>query len=76
MLSDDEKKQVIAFTKRVYPYNYAYLNVFNECCRVKEEVGIHNFLKDEGLKKELSFRCRNVQKNSKSDKKSVYRPFD
>jgi len=51
ILSEDEKKQVIEFAKKAYPYNYAYLHVFNECCRVKEEVEIHNFLKDEGLKK-------------------------
>jgi len=49
-LTNEEKKQVIKFAKKAYPYNFAYLEVFNECCRVKEEIGIHNFLKDEGAK--------------------------
>lgn len=41
------KKEIVDFAKKAYPYVYAYLQIFNSCCRVKEEMGIHKFIKDE-----------------------------
>lgn len=51
VLSDKEKKQIISFGKEAFPYVYAYIKVFDDCCRIKEEAGIHNYIKDEGIRK-------------------------
>lgn len=56
---DDEKKEaaeiqdraeMINFAKKAYPQIYAYMKIFNSCCRRKEELGIHNLIKDDGLR--------------------------
>lgn len=44
----DEKK-IIEFAKAAYPRIYAYMKIFDGCCRVKEEIGIHKFIKDENI---------------------------
>jgi len=44
--SEDLKKRAIIIGREAYPYFYAYFKIYNDCCRVKEEIGIHNFLKD------------------------------
>lgn len=49
-LSEDDRKKVIEFAKSAYPYVFGYKKVFDDCCRLKEEVGIHNFIKDEGVR--------------------------
>ena len=42
-----DEKEIVDFAKKAYPYVYAYLQIFNSCCRPKEEIGIHKFIKDE-----------------------------
>lgn len=50
-LRDEEKKQIIEFGKNAFPYVYAYSKIFDDCCRIKEEAGIHNYIKDESVRK-------------------------
>ncbi|MBU1180238.1 hypothetical protein KJ885_04805 [Patescibacteria group bacterium] len=50
-LTDEERKRIVEFGKKAFPYIYAYGKVFNECCRLREEIGIHNSIKDEGARK-------------------------
>ncbi len=49
-LSDDKRERMIEFAKMAYPQIYAYMKIFNTCCRIKEEIGIHKFIKDEGVR--------------------------
>jgi len=44
---EDLKKRAIMIGKEAYPHLYAYFKVYNDCCRVKEEIGIHKSLKDQ-----------------------------
>lgn len=50
-ISEEEKKEIIEFGKRAFPYVYAYTKVFDDCCRIKEEAGIHNYIKDANVRK-------------------------
>ncbi len=45
-ISDDKRERMIEFAKMAYPQIYAYMKIFNTCCRIKEEIGIHKFIKD------------------------------
>lgn len=56
---DDEKRmaekfqdgaEMVNFAKTAYAPVYAYMKIFDSCCRVKEEMGIHKFIKDEGAR--------------------------
>ncbi len=49
-LSDDKRERMIEFAKMAYPQIYAYRKIFNTCCRIKEEIDIHKFIKDEGVR--------------------------
>jgi len=49
-ISDDKRERMIGFAKMAYPQVYAYMKIFNSCCRAKEEKGIHNDIKDEGAR--------------------------
>jgi len=48
--NSQDKEQIINFAKKAYPYVHGYLRIFNSCCRLKEEMGIHKFIKDEGIR--------------------------
>lgn len=49
-ISDDKRERMIEFAKMAYPQIYAYMKIFNTCCRIKEEIGIHKFIKDENIR--------------------------
>jgi len=49
-LGAEEKNKIVGFVKMAYPYIYAYGKIFNTCCRAKEEIGIHKFIKDEAVR--------------------------
>jgi len=49
-ISDGKRDKMIDFAKKAYPRIYAYMRIFNTCCRVKEEIGIHKFIKDENIR--------------------------
>lgn len=45
-----DRAEMLGFAKMAYPQIYAYMKIFNGCCRKKEELGIHNDIKDEGVR--------------------------
>lgn len=45
-----DRAAMLTFAKMAYPQIYAYMKVFNGCCRPKEERGIHNDIKDEAVR--------------------------
>lgn len=56
---DEEKKEaanikdgaaMVDFAKKAHPQIFAYMKIFNTCCRVKEEIGIHKFIADEHIR--------------------------
>ncbi|PIR66539.1 MAG: hypothetical protein COU51_03300 [Parcubacteria group bacterium CG10_big_fil_rev_8_21_14_0_10_36_14] len=51
VLTEDDARQIVEFGKKSFPYVYAYSKVFDDCCRIKEEAGIHNFIEDESVRK-------------------------
>lgn len=49
-LVEGDKNQIIVLCKKAYPQIFAYLKIFNSCCRKKEELGIHKSIKDESVR--------------------------
>ncbi|MFA5133524.1 MAG: hypothetical protein WC459_01845 [Patescibacteria group bacterium] len=47
---EGDAEKIVLFSKTAYPSIYAYQKIFNTCCRVKEEIGIHKFIKDENCR--------------------------